>query len=107
VTHYNDLGDIQLGHAEFQRSRDTMASAAGFEWRNQVSDVADHEYLARVGVEDGRRIRAAVTAGDHNRSRGLALGELLPSLPRRFETIGAKPSIALKQVSEPLHQRTP
>ena len=62
MAHDHDLGDLELGHREFQRRRDAVAAAAGLERRGQVGDVADDEHLARVGVEDGRRVGPAVAS---------------------------------------------
>src|SRR5215813_7084468 len=45
-------------------------------WRSQIGDVAHHEKLARIGIENGSGVDAAVGARDHERARRLpALGQ--------------------------------
>ena len=62
VAHDDDLFDLELGHREFQRRRNAVVPAAGLERRGEVGDVADDEDLARVGIEDDRRLDPAVAS---------------------------------------------
>ena len=70
------------------------------ERRDEVGDVADDEDLARVGVEDRRRVGAAVAAGDDDRARRLAFGEFAPARLLAFVAVFAKAAVARQQIAE-------
>ena len=71
---------------EFERRRNAVTPAIGFERRDEVGDVAHHEYFARVGIENDGGIGTAVGAGNDDRTRRLAFGELLPLLAGPLRT---------------------
>ena len=95
MPHHHDFADAQLGDREFERRRHAVAPAAALERRDEVGDVADDEDLARIGVEDRRRIGAAVAAGDDDRARRLPFGQARASATSRprsaFRESGGSP----------------
>src|SRR4249919_2190881 len=97
MAHDNDFRNVELGDRELQRGRDAMTPTARLERRNEVGDVANDENLARIGVEDGGGIGTAIGTGDYNCTWRLALGQFLPSPAGRFEPVGAKPPVTVKQ----------
>ncbi len=64
---------------------------AGLEGRDHRRDVADHEDLARVDVEDLRRIDPAVRTGDHHHPGRLPLAQLCPAGVLNSPIASAKP----------------
>ena len=72
VAHHHDLLNLQLLHRKLKRSGNAVQAGCGFERRDQRGDVANHEDLARIDIEDLRRIDPAVRTGDHQQFRRLA-----------------------------------
>ena len=67
VAHDQDLADFELGDREFERRRDAVEAAAGLIGRGERRDVAHDEHFAGPGIENLRRVDAAVGAGqDHD-----------------------------------------
>src|SRR3546814_11205204 len=75
MAHHDDLLHLKDRDGEFQRGRNAMAAAAELQRRHEVGDVANREYLAGCGVEDGGGIGTAVGAGAHHHAWILYLGE--------------------------------
>ncbi len=75
------------------------------EGRDERGDVADDEHLARLGVEDGGGIDAAVRAGDDQDFRALALRQFRPALPLARPAFGAETAIAFDHRGEAGHER--
>src|SRR3546814_12204080 len=71
-----------------------MAAAAELQRRHEVGDVANREYLAGCGVEDGGGIGPAVGAGDHHPPGTLSLGEIGPALAFMFPARLPKAALA-------------
>ena len=105
MAHNDDFRDFQLGDCEFQRRRNAVAATISLVRRHEVGDIADNEYVARVAVKDGCRIRAAVTAGNDQRPRRLAFDEVLPAASFRFVAVAAEAPIPLDQISKAAHGR--
>ncbi len=105
VAHDHDFLDLELGDRKLQRRRDAVAARSRLERRSEVADVADDEHLARLGIEDDRRLDPAVRTGDDQHLGALALREFRPA--RSFlRPIGeAKTAISLKQVGKLGHGR--
>src|SRR5690606_5472150 len=80
VAHDDEVGDFELGDAEFERRGDAVIIVVRREWRHERADIAHHEHLARARVEDDGWIDAAVGAGNHHHAGMLAFGEIAPSL---------------------------
>ena len=69
VAHDHDFRNFELRNREFQRGGHAVTAAVSLERRHEIGDVPDHEDLARIGVENGRRVGPAVAAGDDHRTR--------------------------------------
>src|SRR5580704_18978352 len=72
VAEHDDLADLKRPHRELDGRADPVRLFVGAVRRRDVGDVADHEQLARPGVEHHLRVGAAVRAGDDQRARPLA-----------------------------------
>jgi hypothetical protein len=79
VAHHHDFLDLQHLNREFQRRRHAVMARRGFIGRHHRGDIAHHENLARVDVEDLRRIDPAVAAGDDQHLGALSLAQLFPA----------------------------
>src|SRR3546814_7602223 len=68
MAHHDDLLHLKDRDGEFQRGRNAMAAAAELQRRHEVGDVANREYLAGCGVEDGGGIGPAVGRSEEHTS---------------------------------------
>jgi len=86
----DDVANLQGHDGEFDRGN--LAAAGGAVSRDQVAGVAEDEEIAGAGVGNEVGIDAGVGAGDEERLRLLATGELL-------EKLGSRPKdVALEAV---------
>src|SRR5690606_239472 len=86
-------------HSELNGGADAVKAGRLFEGRSEVCDVAHNEKLAWAGVEDGRRVHAAVGAGDDERPRRLsAVGEISVQAPQFRPARFAVDPVAFDQV---------
>jgi hypothetical protein len=61
----DDMRDLQIPHREFQRGTGAMVIVVRRIGRHEIGDVADDEQLARLRVQQQRRIDPRVGARDH------------------------------------------
>src|SRR3546814_5633972 len=94
MAHHDDLLHLKDLDGEFQRGRNAMAAAAELQRRHEGGDVANREYLAGSGVEDGGGIGSAVGAGDHPHPGTLSLGAIGPALAFMFPARSPRQAIA-------------
>ncbi len=100
---HDDVRDLEHLHGEFEGREYAVAGAVRRIGRHQIGDVAHHEQLARMGIEDhlGRDARIAA-ADDHDGGRLSALGELAKTVALDRHASGEKIAIA---VDEPNRKR--
>ena len=72
VTEDDDVADAEHLHGELERREHAVADAVPGEGRHQVRDVAHHEQLARMGIEDDLRRHPGIAAADDHDVRRLA-----------------------------------
>ena len=73
----DDVLDLQRPDGELDGGRGAVVVGVGLVGGHEVRDVADHDHLPGIGVEDDLGRDAAVHAGDHQDARVLpGLGEL-------------------------------
>ncbi len=104
VTHHHDFGNAELGHRKFQCRRDAVTSAIGFVGRDEIGNVPNDKDFTGVGVEDHRRVGAAIAAGDDDGPWALAFRKFGPSIACTGDLVGPETLVALKQVTETLHR---
>ena len=98
VAHHQDFVDLELADRELQRRRDAVKAVARLIGRGEAGDVAHDEDLAGPGIENLRRIDAAVRARQDHDPRALALGELRPALALARPVVLAEAAIAVDQL---------
>lgn len=99
MAHDHNRFHLKLCDRELDRGANTVEPWGFLEWRRQVGDIADNKKLARVGVEDGGGVHAAVGAGDDERLWGLAaLRETAVQRAKFRPAFLAVDAIAFKQV---------
>lgn len=92
------MPDSELCDRIFERGADAVVARIRFVRRNQIRHVPDHEKIARVGVEQNRRIDPGVGTGDHACARMLSVPELVEQFGVAGEQVLwklRKPSISL------------
>jgi len=103
VAHDNDFTDLEELHGKFKRRRNTMPTGSGLVRRDQCSDIADHEYLARIDIENLCGIDPAVGAGNNHDLRRLAFLKLLPTVMLGLPGAATEPAISVDQFVEAFH----
>jgi hypothetical protein len=98
MAEHDNVRDLEHLHGEFKRREYAVAGAVRRIGRHQVGDVAHHEQLARMGIEDHLRRDAGIaTADDHDGGRLSALGELAKTVALDRHASGEKIAIAVDE----------
>ncbi len=105
MAHDDDIGDVQRLDGEFDAGRGAVLAAVRLVGRHEIGDVAEHEELARAGIEDHLGCRATVAAGDDHRGWLLAgAGKVADAFLLALVTPGHEVGVAVEEMlREPVH----
>ena len=107
MAHDHDLGNVELGHSELNGCGNSVPPFGRFERGHKIGDVPNDEDVTGIGIEYGRRIGAAVAAGDNQGAGRLPLHQLLPMVSRGAALICSEAAIALDQIAKTTHGCSP